>query len=73
MILDELMPEFTKRISSQTAPVGDSMKFAVEFMGKPKRVQWFLKDTELFPDSKYQVITYTKVSTVTLIGRSALE
>ena len=50
-----MIPEFTKKLANQTAPVGESVKFAVEFTGKPKRVQWFLKDTEILPDSKFQV------------------
>lgn len=53
--LDELIPEITKKFANQTAAVGEPVKFAVEFEGKPKRVQWFLKGEEIFPDTKYQV------------------
>jgi len=56
MFADELLPEFTKKLTSQGGNVGDTVKFNVEFGGKPKRVQWFIKDVEIFPDAKYQVI-----------------
>lgn len=31
------------------------MKFGVEFSGKPKKVQWYHKGVEIFPDAKYMV------------------
>lgn len=53
---DDLLPEVTKKFSHQTAAVGEPVKFGLEFSGKPKRVQWFHKGSEVFPDGKYQVL-----------------
>ncbi|XP_067934437.1 twitchin-like [Watersipora subatra] len=68
---DELQPEFTKKLSSQTVPVGEVAKFSTEFDGKPKRVQWFFKDAEIFPDAKYQIHTTETSSLLTINGTDA--
>ena len=49
------MPEFGKKFGDVSATVGESVKVAVQFSGKPKRIQWFHRGMEIESGPRYQV------------------
>lgn len=53
--LADLVPEFDRKFGDVSANVGEDVKVAVQFSGKPKRVQWFHNGIEVDEGSKYQV------------------
>lgn len=54
-IAADLIPEFGKKFGDVSASVGQPVKVAVQFSGKPKKVQWFHKGIEIDSGGRYNV------------------
>ena len=57
LLAADLMCEFGRKFGDTAATVGEPFKIAVQFSGKPKKVQWFLRGQEIDSAGRFQVYT----------------
>lgn len=54
-VVADLMPEFGRKFGDVSSSVGETVKVAVQFEGKPRRVQWYHNGLEIDQGGRYQV------------------